>query len=214
MADEQGQQQAQPAEKQEKKTPLTDIIANRWSSEVATPAVAFGIGGVAHHFLGLTASIPAAGFGLGYLVEQHVKQEGKSEIKTEKLLPEVATGAGVGAGILYGSKLASNIPKALGLEAAVSGAFGSLGNLGVGAGTFGLLALGLPLLYYPMSHILNKGTAKGMWKDLKENYFILNNPFGLFSISSKRCVHSFIIANASFISPQPSTSTCLFSRSL
>ena len=82
-----------------------------------------------------------------------------------------ATAAVVGTGLFYGSQIASNIPKSFGLEGAVSGAFGSLGNVGVGAATFGLLTLGLPLLYYPVSHILNEGTMEGILTDLKKNYF-------------------------------------------
>ena len=173
MADnpeQQQQQQAQPAEKKKEKS-LQDRIAEEWSSKIAMPVIAAGIAAAAGKVAGIAASVAGAGFGLGYLIEQHVKKEGNPEIKTEKLPIEVATGAGLWAGILYGSKLASGIPKLLGLEGAVAGAFGSLGNIGLGAATFGLLTLGLPLLYYPVSHILNEGTVKGMWKDLKENYF-------------------------------------------
>ena len=121
MADEQGQQQQQQAQPPaEKKKPLTDVIAEEWSKQIAIPT---------------------------------------------------ATAAVVGAGLYYGSQTASNIPKSFGLESVVSGAFGSLGNLGVGAATFGLLTLGLPLLYYPASHILNEGTMEGILTDLKKNYF-------------------------------------------
>ena len=45
-------------------------------------------------------------------------------------------------------------------------------------------------------------------------YLMLKRPSGLFSIALKRSVHALIIACASVTSPQPSTSTCLFSKSL
>ena len=73
MADEaQQQQQAQPAEKKERA--LQDVIAEEWGSKIGNPIGAAGIGAIGHHFLGFSASIPAAGFGLGYLVEQNVKK--------------------------------------------------------------------------------------------------------------------------------------------
>lgn len=165
--DEQPQQQAKP----EKPTKaLTDVIAEEWGHQIGSPVAAASIGGIGHHFLGFAASIPAAGFGLGYLAEQHVKKEGNPEIKAEKLLPEAILGIGVGAGVGASLLYAPQIPKVLGLEGVISGAFGSMGNLAVGAATFSLLAL-VPLIYYPLSHILNGGDFKDIWKDLKENYF-------------------------------------------
>ncbi|MBI2659951.1 hypothetical protein HYX07_02220 [Candidatus Woesearchaeota archaeon] len=169
MADEQPQgQQAAPPEKPKKS--WTDIFSERWGDEIITPSIAAGIATGAHKVAGVAASGAAAGFGLGYLVEQHVKKEGNPEIKTERLIPEAFAGGLFGTGVYYGSQLASSIPKALGLEALVSGTFASLGNIGLGAATFGILTFGLPLLYYPVSNLLNGG-KEGMWKDLKETYF-------------------------------------------
>ena len=195
MADEQGQQpqqQAQPAEKPTKS--WTDIFSERWSNDIGMTVIAAGIAAAAHKVAGIAASGAGIGFGLGYLIEQHVKKEGKPEIKTERLLPEVVTGALFGAGSIYAGKAAFNsIPKALGLEAAVSGAFGSLGNIGVGAATFGLLTFGLPLIYYPISYILKEGKVSGMFKDLRENYFDFENEFGIFFEDAEKFVKDWIV---------------------
>lgn len=171
MADEHGHgaqaQEAQPAKATKSKL---EIITDEWTKNVANPAAAAGISGIGHAFLGFPVSIPSLAFPLGYSIEQFVKKDGKPEFKTERLPAEAAIGAVSGAGIYFGSQMAGNMSRSLGLERIAAGTFGSLGNIGAGAATFGLLTFGLPLLVYPLSHVLS-GKTSGIWNNLKSNYF-------------------------------------------
>lgn len=124
----------------------------------------------------LPSALPLVGsFPLGHFIETKISRN-PEEVKLNPgtFAKEGWVGLALAPAVLGGLKVANVAPKAFGLEGAVSSAFGytlPLSTLAVGATTFGLLTLGLPLLYYPVSHILNEGKIEGMWTDLKKNYF-------------------------------------------
>lgn len=116
----------------------------------------------------LTSSFP-----IGAAIHEYARADGKGSFSSAKLRDESVAGLVFTGMTVTGVDATLQVPKALGLEGAVSSALGlpiPVDAAAVAGTTFFVLNPSLNLAYYPIQYLIRKKTFRGMWTNLKKEY--------------------------------------------
>ena len=173
MAEESEKNQAEQGKEKPKPTTLEGAVNESWHAAKASTNTIVGSGAIAGAtaLFGLDGLVTAASFPIGGLIESRLA---KKPFTSKNFRDEAIAGALFTPPLWYGLEAVKQVPKAFGLEGAVTNILGASVPISpyiVGGLTLGALTPALTALYYPLQYAIQNKTFKGIGKDFKENYW-------------------------------------------